>query len=132
MPESLCKCNDKERNVKIKVATYCGECSSVMEKFTIQRPLKAIGLSLLVAYGGSHFIDYAISDNRYPLSVETEIFDSCLNSYEKPLNHNDYRNKKSVCICALQDTMNEISFMRYSVDENGFSSAFLNNINRCK
>ena len=76
MSESLYKCNDKERNIKIKVVTYCSKCSSVMEKFTIQKLLKAIGLSLLVSYGGSDFIDYAISDNRYPLTVEIEIFKS--------------------------------------------------------
>ncbi|MGR5149985.1 hypothetical protein ACQKP8_25995 [Photobacterium alginatilyticum] len=132
MSESLCKCNDEERNVKVKVTTYCSECSSIIEKFTIQKPLKALGLSLLVAYGGSNFIDYAISDNRYPLKVETEIFDSCLNSYERPLRHSNYRNKKSICLCALQDTMNEISFTRYSVDEEGFLNAFSKNANGCK
>ncbi|ELA7017093.1 hypothetical protein RA809_004647 [Vibrio parahaemolyticus] len=131
MSESLCKCNDEDGNLKVKVTTYCSECSSVIEKFTIQKPLKALGLSLLAAYGGSNFIDYAISDNRYPLKVETEIFDSCLNSYERPLKHSAYRDKKSICLCALQDTMNEISFTRYRVDEEGFLNAFSRNAKGC-
>lgn len=43
-------CDNKKGNVKIKVATYCSECSSVIEKFTIQNSLKAIGLSMIATY----------------------------------------------------------------------------------
>ncbi len=132
MAESLCKCNDDNRDVNVKVTTYCCECSSIMDKFIVKKPLKALGVSLLIAYGGSNFIDYAISNNRYPLEVETEIFNSCLNSYQKPLKYSNYRNKKQVCLCALQDTMNEISYTRFSIDEDGFLSAFSTNAKDCK
>ncbi|MBK1874466.1 hypothetical protein FE848_14670 [Marinobacter sp. 1-3A] len=130
MTES-CSCGDKAE-VGATVEFQCKTCESVIEKFTIKKPLKAAGIAAILAYGGSQFIDYAITDNRYPLDVEYSVLEACSSSYKEPLSHSSYRSKKKLCLCALEDTMNEISYIRYKVDEKGFLKAFEENAKSCK
>ncbi len=130
MSES-CSCGEKAE-VGATVKFHCKACANVIEKFTVKKPLKAAGLAAILAYGGSQFIDYAITDNRYPLDVEYAVLEACASSYKKPLSYNSYDSKKKLCLCALEDTMNEISYIRYKVDEKGFLKAFESNAKSCK
>lgn len=127
----LCNCGDKAE-VNATVKFHCKTCFNVIEKFSIKKPLKAAGLAAILAYGGSQFIDYAITDNRYPLDVEYAILEACSSSNQKPLSSSHYRAKKELCLCAFEDTMNEISYIRYKVDEKGFLTAFESNAKSCK
>ncbi|WP_041324951.1 hypothetical protein [Saccharophagus degradans] len=129
--EDSCNCGDKAE-IGATVKFHCKTCSSLIEKFTIKKPLKAAGLAAVLAYGGSQFIDYAITDNRYPLAVEYAVLEACSSSYEKPVSYRVYGKKKDLCLCALEDTMNEISYIRYKVNENGFLKAFEENAKACK
>jgi len=130
MKES-CSCGDKAE-VGATVEFQCKTCESIIEKFTIKKPLKAAGIAAILAYGGSQFIDYAITDNRYPLDVEYSILEACSSSYKEPLSYSSYGSKKKLCLCALEYTMNEISYVRYKVDEKGFLNAFEENAKSCK
>jgi len=130
MTES-CSCGDKAE-VVATVEFQCKTCESIIEKFSIKKPLKAAGLAAVLAYGGSQFIDYAITDNRYPLSVEYAVLEACSSSYKEPISYSSYGSKKQLCLCALENTMNEISYIRYKVDEKGFLKAFEKNAKSCK
>lgn len=130
MSES-CSCGDKAE-VNATVKFHCKACSSVIEKFVVKKPLKAAGLAAILAYGGSQFIDYAITDNRYPLDVEYAVLEACTSSYKQPLSYSSYGSKKQLCLCALEDTMNEISYARFKVNEKGFLNAFEDNAKACK
>ncbi|MDN3653422.1 hypothetical protein QWY77_11780 [Thalassotalea ponticola] len=130
MSES-CSCGD-DAEVGATVKLHCKTCKSVLEKFSIAKPIKAAGLTVCLAYGGSLFIDYAITDNRYPMDVEYAVLDACLSSYQAPLRYSSYGSKKSICLCALEDTMNEISYVRYKVDEDSFLDAFRKNAKECR
>lgn len=130
MTES-CNCGDKVEIGAI-VEFQCKTCESVIEKFTVKKPLKAAGIAAILAYGGSQFIDYAISDNRYPLGIEYAILEACSSSYKEPLSYGIYGSKKKLCLCALEDTMNEISYIRYKVDEKSFLRAFEENAKSCE
>lgn len=130
MSES-CSCSDKPE-VGATVKFHCKTCSSVIKKFTVKKPLKVAGLAAILAYGGSQFVDYAITDNRYPLDVEYAVLEACTSSYNKPLSYDVYGSKKKLCLCALEDTMNEISYVRFKVNEKGFLKAFENNAKSCK
>lgn len=126
-----CSCSDKAE-VGATVEFQCKTCGSVIEKFTVKKPLKAAGIAAILAYGGSQFIDYAIFDNRYPLNVEYAVLEACSSSYKEPLSYSSYGSKKKLCLCALEDTMNEISYIRFKVDEKGFLEAFEENAKSCK
>jgi len=129
MSES-CNCGDKAE-VGATVKFHCKTCANVIDKFIIKKPLKAAGLAAILAYGGSQFVDYAITDNRYPLDVEYSVLEACTSSYKKPLSYSSYGSKKKICLCALEDTMNEISYIRYKINEKGFLKAFESNAKSC-
>ena len=79
MSES-CSCGEKAE-IGATVKFHCKACANVIDKFTVKKPLKAAGLAAILAYGGSQFIDYAITDNRYPLDVEYAVLEACASSY---------------------------------------------------
>ncbi len=130
MSES-CSCGEKAE-IGATVKFHCKTCASVIEKFTVKKPLKAAGVAAILAYGGSQFVDYAITDNRYPLDVEYAVLEACTSSHKQPLSYSSYGSKKKLCLCALEDTMNEISYVRYKVNEKGFLKAFESNAKSCK
>ncbi|WP_350432038.1 hypothetical protein ABIS04_18770 [Shewanella sp. H8] len=130
MSES-CSCGEKAE-IGATVKFHCKTCGSVIEKFTVKKPLKAAGLAAILAYGGSQFVDYAITDNRYPLDVEYAVLEACASSHKQPLSYSSYGSKKKLCLCALEDTMNEISYVRYKVNQKGFLKAFESNAKSCK
>ncbi|MGO2181315.1 MAG: hypothetical protein ACTH36_03150 [Pseudoalteromonas nigrifaciens] len=130
MSES-CSCGEKAE-IGATVKFHCKTWASVIEKFTVKKPLKAAGLAAILAYGGSQFVDYAITDNRYPLDVEYAVLEACASSHKQPLSYSSYGSKKKLCLCALEDTMNEISYIRYKINEKGFLKAFESNAKSCK
>ena len=130
MSES-CKCDDKAK-LGATIEFHCQTCSNVTKEISIKKPLKVAAIAAILAYSGSQFADYAITDNRYPLETEYSLLEACISSYQKPLSGSQYRNKKNKCLCALQETMNEISHIRYMVSEDSFLDAFNGNARECK
>ena len=126
-----CYCSE-EPEIGATIKFHCKSCSSVVKKFTVKKPLKSAGIAAILACGGSLFLDYAISDNRYPLDVEFAVLEACASSHRQPMSYSSFNNKKKVCVCAFEDTMNEISYVRYLVDEEGFLQAFKNNAKNCR
>lgn len=128
--QSQCSCGE-EADIHCDIKFSCKNCSEIVEKFSLEKPLKAAAIVAILGYGGSQFIDYAITDNRYPMDVEYQIIKSCVSNYDKPLRSSRYHKKQKVCLCAFEDTKNEISYIRYKVDEDGFLNAFAGNARNC-
>lgn len=123
-----CECGDKS-TLGANIELYCQTCANTISKDNIKKPLKAAAIATLIAYGGSSFFNYAITDNRYPLEVEHEILEACTGKTYSQL----YVTRKvSTCLCALEDTMNEISYTRLILDEDGFLESFEENIKSCR
>lgn len=125
-----CSC-EENAEIEANISFDCKKCSKNVGSLHIEKPFKAAIVTAILAYGGSQFIDYAVTDNRYPTKIEYELIDSCLSSYSKPISYSVYGSKKQVCLCALEDTMNEISYVRYRIDEDGFMEAFEENAISC-
>lgn len=130
MSES-CSCGENA-DIGSTVKFECKNCSTLIEEFKIRKPLKAAGIVAILAYGGSQFIDYAITDNRYPLAVEYSVLEACSGSYSRSMSSLTLASSKRRCLCALEDTMNEISYIRFKVNETAFISSFKENIKSCK
>lgn len=131
LPAPSCSCTKDNKTYILELFIKCKTCKKVVKQKTITNPYKVAALLAIISYGVSQFIDYAITDNRYPLDIEYSVMDSCANSYERPLVRRAYGKKKSICLCALEDTMNEISYTRYLVDEKGFLDVFEENAVSC-
>lgn len=125
-----CNCGEDSR-VGALVILSCKTCKQQFDKIEIRKPVKATAIAALLAFSGSQAISYAVTDNRYPLAVEHEVMEACVSSYDKPVSRRVYGNKGNVCLCALEDTMNQISYVRYNVDESGFLDAFEENAKTC-
>lgn len=125
-----CGCNDAEIGATIKF--HCTACANVIQRISIKKPFKAAGMGAIIAFASSQFIEYAVTDNRYPLDVEYAVIEACTSSDKKPLPYAKYVSKKEQCLCAFQETMNEISYVRYLVNEKGFLQAFKNNAKSCR
>jgi hypothetical protein len=124
LPAPSCSCAKENTEYIIELIVKCNTCKKVVKQKTITNPYKVAALLTIISYGVTQFIDYAVTDNRYPLDIEYTVMDSCTNSYERPLVRSAYGKKKSVCLCALEDAMNEISYTRYLVDKKGFLDVF--------
>lgn len=125
-----CECDNGVTLATIKL--YCKTCNSTLEKIAIKKPLKTAGIAALIAFSTSHVISYAVTDNRYPLAVKYEILDSCISSSQQPLSGHYYRKKKELCLCAMEDTMNQISSTRKKITDWNFVKAFEENAQSCK
>lgn len=125
-------CAADKRSYFVELYIKCRSCNKTIKKITITKPYKVAALLTVVSYGASQFIEYVVTDNRYPLGVEYAVLDSCVNSYGSVIPYGSYRSKKKICLCALEETMNEISYIRYKVDEDGFLEALRDNAKECK
>ena len=125
-----CTCGD-DATLGATIKLHCQKCSNVREKFSIKKPFKVAAITAILAYGGSNFIDYAVTDNRYPIATEFEILNACINN-RGPSSSKYYHRTKDVCFCAMEDTMNQISSTMKRVTDAGFLKAFTENAEDCK
>ena len=131
MPVISCACANNDKNYVADITIYCENCSSILFKEVIKHPYKIAALLFILTYGVSQFIDYAITDNRYPLDIEYALLDACTNSNSELSSKFEYVSKRNICLCALEDTMNEVSYVLYEIDENSFFHAFKKYIEKC-
>jgi len=94
-----------------------------------------LSIFILGTVSGHHIDDlvekYNLEIDRYPIKVEHSIIESCISSYEKPLKRSRIRNKKEVCICALDKTELEYDYESFEYDTNGFIEIFENKSRQC-
>lgn len=119
----------KEFAVKSKIV--CSKCNEDLSGCEFRKPIMSGMAILAIGIFGGNFVEYAITDNRYPLNIEYSLIDSCVNSYEKSHDRNIYIDKRETCLCAMEETMNEISYIRYKVNKNAFYSSFRKNSTQC-
>lgn len=125
-----CACGESE-DIVARLSMSCRNCSTKIYDGLFEKPMKSLVIILLLGYGSSQFIDYAITDNRYPMATEYSIINACLNSHSEPVSYRVYGKKQKICLCAMEDTMNEISYVRYKVQESAFLESFELNAEAC-
>lgn len=126
----FCDCRE-DTELEASVLLVCRKCDTASKKINFKKPMKVALITTVIGYSGSQLVTYAITDNRYPLEVEYKVIDACINSSRKPLSYEEFGLKEKSCVCAMEDTMNEISYLRYKLDNKGFLSAFSKNAKSC-
>lgn len=126
-----CNCSKVDKEVQANLIVECKTCKLILYNKTFIKPYKIAMLLLISGYGASNFIDYAVSDNRYPLAVEYEVLSSCINSDRGLLSSSTYSRKQDVCLCALEETMNEISYVRFNLNRESFFKVLRDHKNQC-
>lgn len=113
-------------------------CSSCKESFAghaykkFKKPLISASTALIIGIYGTYKVDDLYFDEaRYPVAIEYELIDSCVNSSSRVLNKNQYIEKKKACSCALASTMEDVSYKEMKESESKFITRFKNSINQC-
>ena len=82
--------------------------------------------------GGAHFVDHHILEKaRYPLGVEYSIVDACLNGDSMPLDQSLYKNKRKICICAVEETTQDIPYADLDDRMTDFKKLLYDNMSEC-
>lgn len=113
----------------------CGECNKSFaghsyKKF--KKPFISATAALLIGSFGTYKVDQIFFKvERYPTYTEYQIIDLCANASRIPMSREQHINKTKVCICALDKTMQEVSYDDLKKSESKFSTRFRNNIGSC-
>lgn len=113
----------------------CNECKESFaghsyKKF--KKPLVSATTALFIGVFGTYKADQIFFEGqRYPISVEYELIDSCVNSSRTLFNSFQYSDKTKTCICALNKTMEVISYKELKKSESEFLTRFRSSIASC-
>ncbi|HCM0830565.1 hypothetical protein HJ170_22540 [Vibrio parahaemolyticus] len=121
--------NELEYSEHIK----CTECEKSFKgtKFISSSFLgDLLGWGVLIGVGAGGY--YIGAEDRYPVSVEYAIVDTCITGSSSRITATQLSKKRSICSCALERTMNDVSYDEYSNDKNVFKKAFLSNVKECQ
>lgn len=114
------------------VCSECKESFAGHSYIKFKKPLISATTALFIGAFGTYKADQIFfEDQRYPLSVEYELIDSCVNSSRKLMNSYRLVEKTTVCVCALEKTMKEVSYKKLKKSESEFLTHFRNSIASC-
>ena len=113
-------------------------CSKCKQSFAghsykkFKKPLVSATAALFIGAFGTYKMDEIFfEEQRYPLRVEYELIDSCVNSSRVLINSFRHVNKTQTCICALNKTMKVISYEELNKSESEFVTRFRSSIASC-
>ncbi|WP_105259002.1 hypothetical protein [Pseudoalteromonas sp. T1lg88] len=127
-----CKTDNK---VEFGDNILCNECKESFgghsyKKF--KKPLISASTALFIGAFGAYKLDKNfIEQQRYPVELEYELINSCVNSDRSALTSSLFVNKTKACICTLEKTMDEVSYKQLKESESTFVTHFRSNINLC-
>jgi len=94
-----------------------------------------LGIFILGAVSGHHIDDlvekYHLEIDRYPIKQEYQIIENCISAYNQPLKRSHIRQKKDICICALDKTELEYDYVKYNEDNAYFLYLFEDKADEC-
>lgn len=96
------------------------------------KPLISTFTAILIGGIGVYEIDKRFfAEHRYPVSVEYEVVDACVNSSRAALSSDQYKRKKEICSCALEKTQKDFPYKEMRKDESGFISRLRESAKGC-
>lgn len=114
----------------------CHSCNKTFSGHSykkFKKPLLSATTALIIGmYSGYKADQYFLQDQRYPLKVEYELVDNCINSSSVLMTQYYQVEKSKVCTCALEETMKTISYKELVENESGFLTRFRGNLASCR
>ena len=132
--EITCPKCSKDNTVKLSDQLNCKHCEEeITGKKYIRKPWILIPTTLAVLSGvaGGVYIDEKIETDRYPISIEHSIVESCIHADGKIRNKKYVIEKKEICVCALENTIDEISYSEFQNKKYKFTTVFSQQIANC-
>lgn len=127
---SNCKCEGPIK-VKTRISHTCSSCQKAVKGLQFKKKLKYAAIIGVIGYGSGQALESVVFDNRYPLDVEYSIIDACVNASGKALSSSQYKNKQNLCLCAVEDTINDVSYSTYKSSTHIFNQSLQRSLNKC-
>ncbi len=123
----------QDTDLEVQSGVVCKHCNEDISGFKFRKPIISSTTAFIFGVGGFFAFDnYVLSEDRYPVAIEYEIIELCTSSYKKPMKIKNFKEKKSACICALEETMKIISYSDINKDESEFMKEFEKNASECR
>ncbi len=122
--EIECPHCSKENKINLSKEIKCKHCEKPLIGQKYRKPFMGAMTAFILGVGGTYYINEQFESNRYPINFEYAIINSCVSYSEQPLLRKDYRNKKDICICALNKTQKEIDYSDYKKKQIAFMNIF--------
>ena len=125
-----------ENKIEFGDNVLCSECKETFSGHTykkFKKPFLSATMALMIGGYGTYKADQIFFDEaRYPVAVEYELIDSCVNSSKFRMNSSRLVEKKTICACALEKTMEKIGYKEANENETKFLSRFLISVTTCR
>lgn len=101
-----------------------------------KKKVASILMTLTVGGVSGHYIDdliekYNLQTDRYPMNIEYKIIEKCISNYSEPIKQEILKNKREVCICALEKTELEYPYKIFIDNKDKFLNIFEMNAIEC-
>lgn len=130
------KCPACNKNNQIEYAEHikCSECGSSFNGFSFRKykmPITVAVASGLIGFAANERVEAVWEDQRYPLSVEYELVNFCVNKSQSLMSNTWHVEKTKICICALERTMDDLTLSELEENESRFMTRLRSNIKSC-
>lgn len=130
-----CPSCSKDNEISFSENIICCECNNSFSGHSykkFKKPFISATAALIIGAFGTYKADQIFFKvDRYPTSIEYEIIDLCTNSSRVVLEREKHIKKTKLCICALNKTMQEVSYKEFRKSESDFSTRFRRNVDSC-
>lgn len=131
------KCS-KDKEIEYAKNIVCDECNSSFFGYRFKKHRKklvsATAALMIGTAGGYKINDYLVpSDNRYPLEIEYQLVERCLNAETRILTRKSHAMKQEICLCAVGRTASGLNYSDLKDQTaTSFTRIFQNNIANCR
>ncbi|MGH1450920.1 MAG: hypothetical protein ACRBBM_16060 [Pseudomonadaceae bacterium] len=122
----------KGNNLNLEQVVRCGHCQVELTGHNYKKTKRAIGAIVAALFLGAAGHNALSSDDRYPIVVEYDLVQSCLEGSQSALRRSQYELKKEDCICALRAVQPEFSLGQIRSETQQFLSAFGGKATQCR
>lgn len=117
------------------ITASCGNCNGILSGHLYRKYrkpfLSATTALVLGAYGSYKVTDNLHDESRYPLRVEYALVDACVNANARPLPSQSYQRKQEICLCALEETIKEVTYREMRKNHEAFLTSMKSRVEAC-
>lgn len=88
-------------------------------------------VAIIIGAGTTSAVIHHLEPNRYPLKTEYSILHACIDKDDAELSISSYKKKRDICLCALDKTQEEVSFVTYKLHKSRFINEFKSSAVAC-
>lgn len=110
----------------------CASCKVHIADGKFDRRSNRLGRLVFVAAATGALSYTIMSSDRYPIETEYAIVESCVGNSKRSFLDREVREKRDVCLCALDQTQQELTLDDFNDDRKVFFTTFRAKADECR